>query len=96
MNFEWDENKRQSNIKKHGIDFSEAVKIFEGVTYIYRSKWSEYDEERFVAVGSLGEYEIAVVYTLRGGNIRIISARRARDIERTLYYKEAGNKNNEQ
>jgi uncharacterized DUF497 family protein len=29
VEFEWDENKNQSNISKHGIDFEQAQKIFE-------------------------------------------------------------------
>ena len=30
MKFEWDENKRFVNIRKHGIDFADARKVFKG------------------------------------------------------------------
>jgi hypothetical protein len=30
MNFTWRETKRQSNLKKHGLDFADAQKVFDG------------------------------------------------------------------
>lgn len=33
MEFEWDEDKRQSNIRKHGIDFVDVPAVFDGYTY---------------------------------------------------------------
>ncbi|MBR0097268.1 MAG: BrnT family toxin [Synergistaceae bacterium] len=87
MEFEWDENKRQSNIIKHKIDFAEAVTIYdEGkFTYTYKSI-GDYGEDRYVSIGILDDKEIAVVYTTRDDKRRIISLRRARINERKLYY----------
>ena len=28
-NFEWDENKRELNLEKHGIDFVDAIEVFD-------------------------------------------------------------------
>jgi uncharacterized DUF497 family protein len=33
MDFEWDEDKRQANIRKHGIDFVDVPAVFDGYTY---------------------------------------------------------------
>ena len=43
MEFDWDEEKRQSNVRKHGIDFRDAAEIFEGVTVMV-------EDDRFEAV----------------------------------------------
>ncbi len=48
MEFEWDEAKRQSNIEKHGIDFAEAVAIYEGFVYTFRSDKIDYGEDRYL------------------------------------------------
>ena len=87
--FEWDENKRLANIDKHGIDFADAVKIFDGFITKKQDTRADYGEERFIAVGLLNGIEIAVIHTIRGDKTRIISARRARREERAVYYEEA-------
>ncbi len=45
MQFEWDENKRQANIEKHGIDFADAVKIFDGFTHATQDTREDWGEE---------------------------------------------------
>ena len=87
--FEWDENKRQSNIAKHGIDFTEVTKVFDGFYVKTNAKTPDYGEERYLAIGMLDEREITIVYTTRGEKTRIISVRRARVEERELFNKEA-------
>ncbi|MBQ9420122.1 MAG: BrnT family toxin [Synergistaceae bacterium] len=89
MLFEWDENKRQANIEKHGIDFADAVKIFDGFVYKVQDTRADYGEDRYVSVGLLGGIEISVIHTTRGDKERIISVRRARVKERKAYYEEA-------
>ena len=91
MPFEWDENKRQSNIVKHGIDFADAVTIFEKFVNTVPSKNTDCGEQRLVTTGMLNGREITVVHTRRGDNLRIISARRARVEERIAYHEEAKN-----
>ena len=83
ISFEWDENKRNATLEKHGLDFIDAVKIFKGDVLTARSPHE--DEDRWIAIGLLEGTLIAVIYTLRGGIYRIITARRARKKERDLY-----------
>ena len=85
--FEWDENKRMRNIRKHGIDFLRVTHMWLGIVIETRSSQTEHDEIRFVATGMIEEICITVVYTWRGQNRRLISARRARDYEREHYYR---------
>ena len=81
MSFEWDENKRQSNSKKHQIDFYEVAKAFE-TGFLAEWQSSQKNESRVLRLINLNETVIVVVYTLRDQKIRIISARRASEYER--------------
>jgi uncharacterized DUF497 family protein len=83
--FEWDEAKRLSNIDKHGIDFADAVKVFaDPAAYTFTSPVSA-GEQRYVTIGGMKGVLVAVISTLRGPVVRIISARAARRSERQLY-----------
>jgi uncharacterized protein len=81
---EWDDIKAEANLQKHGIDFEDAIGIFEGPVLEIRSDRD--GEERYKAIGVLEGLEITVVYTPRGSRRRIISARRARINERAAYH----------
>ena len=82
--FEWDEQKRIATLEKHGLDFIRAVRVFLGDTLVLRSGFD--GEERFLAIGDLDGIEVAVIFTMRGQVVRIITARRARLHERTAYH----------
>lgn len=83
--FEWDHNKRRSNLDKHGIDFADAVRVFEDpARFTCRSRYPVV-EVRYVTVGRIGDRLIAVISTSRGDRVRIISARTARKVERDRY-----------
>jgi uncharacterized protein len=85
MDFEWDGRKAASNLKKHGIDFSDAAIVFydESAITIHDTFVGE---ERFVTLGMDAFARVlAVVYTWRGSRIRIISARKATPNERREY-----------
>lgn len=88
--FEWDDNKRRGNVKKHGIDFIGAKEIWAGDVLEVPSQRDVHGEKRYIAYGRLGNTVIAVVYTWRGKTRRIISARRARDYERDAYQDAVG------
>lgn len=78
MNFEWDEQKNQANIQKHGLDFFDAWEIFEGPILEFPDTRQDYGEDRFVGIGILRNLVAVVVFTERiGDTIRIISLRRA-------------------
>ena len=82
--FEWDEDKRQGNITKHGIDFINACSVFDGRPVItQRANYP--DEERYKTIAMVGERFMTVVWTDRPPNIRIISARSTRDGEKRAY-----------
>ena len=83
--FEWDLAKNAANITKHGIDFEDAIGIFDGPVLVRTSDRKNYGEIRVIAFGVLDDRELAVVYTVRGTRRRIISARRAHSRERKAY-----------
>ena len=83
--FEWDENKRSSTLKKHGIDFLDATRIFDGRPVLHAPS-DRPGEERRVAIGKLSGQIVSVVYTFRADAIRIITARRARKNEQREYH----------
>lgn len=91
MNFEWDENKNKINIKKHNIDFENAVECWEDKNSIdlFDEKNSTIDEQRWLKFGRIENGKIlCVVYTEISKNlIRIISAFSDKKIER-LYYEQ--------
>ena len=81
---EWDEDKRESNIDKHGIDFLDAILVFQSFYISWLSPG--YGEERWVAVGAVDDKMVAVIFTIRGPAMRVISMRRARRNERMRYH----------
>jgi len=82
--YAWNEAKRVANITKHGIDFLDAAELFEEV-YLDRPAKEVDAEQRRAATGLLNGRFITVIYVIRGEEIRLISARRARDNERRDY-----------
>ena len=85
VNYQWDENKAKTNLKKHRIDFADAVTIFSDDAAITIE--DDYpDEKRLITIGldALGRL-LVVVYTWRGESIRLISARKATRQERKQY-----------
>jgi hypothetical protein len=92
MDFEWDPDKREANLRRHGVDFVDAAEVFAQPHLAMPSPRGE--EEREVAIGLLPARGVpeawsgrlsTVVYVRRVGAIRIISARRARKNERDAY-----------
>ena len=91
MEFEWDENKRQSNLEKHKIDFVAASVILKS-TFTIKSVSLYLDERRYLATGKIDDLYVTVVYTIRVDKCRIISARIAREKERIYYEQERKNR----
>ena len=83
MKFEWDENKRLVNFKKHKIDFIDARLLFRKPHKLISLKYTL--ESRWMIVGELHNKIISIVYTKRDEVIRIVSARRASKYERRKY-----------
>ncbi len=87
MKFEWDENKRQSNIQKHGIDFADAKRIFEGITLTFQDNRFDYGEQRFITMGLLREIVVVIAHTEVDETVRIISMRKATKNEQKHFFK---------
>ena len=86
VSFEWDEEKRRLNLRKHRVEFADAVSAFEDPDAITLPDDDDDDENRFVTVAlDLFGRVLVVVYTWRGDTIRVISARKATARERKQY-----------
>ena len=86
MNFEWDEEKNEENIRKHGFDFADAWEIFESPMRAALDTREGYGEDRLNGIGLLGNRIVVVVFTGRGEDIiRIISLRKALRHERKKF-----------
>jgi uncharacterized DUF497 family protein len=83
-NFEYDNNKSQSNLAKHGIDFVEAQELWNDRNLLEIPSKIE-GETRFVVIGKINSKHWSGVITYRDQNIRIISVRRSRTQEVALY-----------
>jgi len=87
--FTWDEAKRSANLRKHGIDFVGAPKIFQGLTFTAEDDRESYGERRFLTLGLLEDQVVSVAHTERRDEIRIISIRKATKHEARYYFKVA-------
>lgn len=88
LKFVWNSEKAKINIKKHGISFETAVRVF-----LDENAYDDFDEfhsdfeDRIKIVGRVGKI-LTVIYTERGDRNRIISARQATKREEKLYYEQ--------
>ena len=84
QDFEFDPDKSLINKEKHGIDFSEAQKLWQDIDLLeIRAK--TVNEERYVVIGKIGNKYWTGIITYRGDKIRIISIRSSRIEEKELY-----------
>ena len=86
MEFEWDPKKNLKNIRKRGISFRQATKIFTGDILEWEDTREDYGEIRMIAIGRFSRRLLRVIYTKRGNRTRIISARKADKNDRRKYY----------
>lgn len=86
MSFEWDEPKRLSNIRRHGVDFVDVFPLFDGDIAESVDHRFDYRETRIRCLGLVENRVYVVVYTWRGETRRIISARKANEREQRAYY----------
>jgi uncharacterized protein len=86
VEFDWDEKKDKSNQRKHGISFSLASLVFLDENRKEELDEASLDEKRWITLGLVDGQEIVVVYTMRGGMTRLISARGADKYEREDYW----------
>ncbi len=86
MNFEWNNQKNETNIVKHGFDFTDAPRIFTLPMLVTPDERKDYGEERWCGIGLLDGRVAVVVYTEPDDEtIRIVSLRKALSYERKQY-----------
>jgi uncharacterized DUF497 family protein len=86
MNFEWDEAKNRSNIRKHGFHSVEAERMFHGFLLVRPDTRDDYGEERRIGIGMIRNRCAFVAFSLRPHDtIRVISLRKANHEERKEY-----------
>jgi uncharacterized DUF497 family protein len=86
VDYQWDRDKARVNRKKHGVDFADAVGVFEDILAMTIDDLVSPDEPRWITLGmDFGGRLLVVVYTYRGEAIRVISARKATKKERGYY-----------
>jgi len=89
MRIEWDDAKRRTNLRRHGVDFADLWEVFEGVTVTLFDDRFDYGEDRFFTLGLLKGRVVAIAHRETDEEIRIISARKATKNEEIHYLKEA-------
>ena len=83
MRFTWRPEKNRLNVRRHGIAFQDAARIFEGPTVEIVDDRFDYGETRIYAIGVVNGTEITVIYTDRDNEERhLISAWRSEPRER--------------
>ena len=85
MDFEWDEEKYRLNLNKHGVDFVDAILIFENDVLSAVDRRRDYGEVRVRSIGLVDDDCFVVVHTQRGNSLRLISAWKGGTDERELY-----------
>lgn len=87
MQFEWNPDKANLNLKKHGVSFNEASTVFnDPLSITFPDPDHSFGEERYVIIGVSSASRILIVsHTDRSDRIRIISAREATRNERRFY-----------
>ena len=91
MRFTWSERKRAVNLKEHGLDFIDAPRVFEGLTFTYEDDRFAYGEQRFITLGLLAGVPVSVAHTESNDEIRIISFRKATGREARRFFSEVQN-----
>ena len=90
MKYTWDEDKRQANLEKHGLDFADAHQVFCGPLVLFEDDRRDYGEQRMIAIGQLEILVVLIVHVESDDEIRIISMRKADSDETDLYYQNSG------
>lgn len=86
MKFEWDTQKSETCFQTRGFDFAYAARAFlDPDRSVREDDRYDYEESRYVVMGKIESHLFCVVYTVRGGTIRIISARKANSREVKQY-----------
>ena len=86
MRFTRSERKRAINLQEHGLDFIDAPRVFEGLTFTYEDERLAYGEQRFVTLRLLAGVPVSIADTGSDDEIRVISFRKATAREARLFF----------
>jgi uncharacterized protein len=87
--FEWDDAKAKSNLRKHEIPFEIAKLVFDDAhAFEWADESEDYGEERFNVIGMVSGRLIVITYTMRGDKRRLISARKAEPRDKRRYHEQ--------
>ncbi len=89
MEIEFDPEKNDRNVRERGISFEQARDFEWDGALVWRDTRRDYSEERFIALGLIGERLHSLVFTVRGDAVRIISLRKANRREELRYEQKA-------
>jgi hypothetical protein len=90
MDISYDENKRQRTLDERGLDFADAILVFDDVHFDVPDERMDYGEPRIATFGTLRGRMVTLVWTPRGATRRIISMRYANDRERARFGEHLG------
>lgn len=87
LEYEWDPDKAERNVSKHGVSFTEAATVFgDWLSMTFPDPDHSHVEERFITIGLSNQGHLLVIsHTDREDRIRIISARKTTRHERKFY-----------
>ncbi len=88
VSFTWSEAKREANLAKHGLDFSDVALVFDGATITVEDKRFWYGEKRYITLGLFHHLPVYIAHTEYAEEIRIISFRSATRREARVYFEE--------
>ena len=88
MRITYNPEKRLRTLVERGLDFEDAIEVFEGLTLEIEGTRFEYSERRVLCIGHLQRRMVMIAFTPRGGTRRIISMRKCnvREIHRYAPY----------
>ncbi len=86
MKFEWDEAKRQSDLRKHRLDFFDVETVFADATFTFEDDRFDYTEDRYITLGLLRGMVVVIAHTEQDEVIRAISMRKATNNEQRIYF----------
>jgi uncharacterized protein len=78
-------------VEKHGLHFTDAARVFEGVTFTFEDARFEYEEQRFQTLGLPAGLSVSIIRTESDHEIRVISFRKATKREANNYFSEIQN-----
>ena len=88
MHFEWNDQKRATTLRKHGIDFVHTSMIFDGWTKTMPDEDRHLGEERLLTFGLLESRVVVVAHTETNDLIRVISIRKATNREQAFHFQD--------